>query len=139
MTPTNMLQSGLTLAVLATLLVTASSCTNIAQLAFGEALRDDLIVDCCACLFDNSSRDSRATCSEAALVNGEFVFADDAVFGDEADIPCLCSGDDESCVDDLRNKTPIVIPGACVDALNGAAPCESACGGVLSFSPVPGG
>ena len=132
MTSTNLLA---VLAVLAT-----TSCSNIAQLAFGEALRDDLIVECCECLFDNSSNDPRATCTEAVLSDGEFVVPDGAVFGsDEQSIPCLCGGDDETCADDLRNKRPIIVPGACVDALDTEAPCEAACGGVLSFSPVPAG
>ena len=131
----------LLLVLTTSLLLTA--CSNLAQLAFGEALRDDLIIDCCECLADSSTRDSTATCTEAVLVDGQIVVPNDAVYGSDDDnisIPCLCDstkGKDE-CIADLHDKTPILIPGACVDQLDGEGPCESACAGVLSFSPVPG-
>lgn len=124
------------------LLALSTACPNLAQLAFGEGLRDDLIIDCCECLADNSSTDETATCTEAVLVDGQIVVPDGAVYGGGADnvsIPCLCDatkGADE-CIADLRDKNPILIPGACVDQLDGEAPCESACAGVISFSPVP--
>ena len=132
-------------ASLSTLLsmLSSMSCTNLAQLAFGAGLRDDLLVGCCECLADNSTTNATATCTEAVLVDGQVVVPDDAVFGggdDNVSIPCLCDAiDADGCIADLRNKTPILIPGACVDELDGEAPCQSACAGVISFSPVPAG
>lgn len=118
-----------------------AACPNLAQLAFGEGLRDELIVECCECLATESTQNETATCSEAVIVDGVITIPADAIYGSETDnvsIPCLCEGDAASCKADLRSKTPILIPGACVDLLDQEAVCEAECAGVLSFSPVPG-
>jgi hypothetical protein len=112
-------------------------CPQLAQLAIGEGLRDDLIAECCVCLADTSTNDTDATCATATIVDGEIVVPDDAIYGDdETSIPCLCEGDADICISRLSNKTEIVVRGACVESAVDEAPCASACAGVLSFSPI---
>lgn len=114
-----------------------TGCPQLAQLAIGEGLRDDLIAECCACLADTSTNESTATCAEATIVDGEIVVPDDAVYGDEiTSIPCLCEGDADICISRLTNHTEIVVRGDCVERDDEEAPCASACAGVLSFSPI---
>lgn len=94
----------------------------------GGRARDALAATCCACLVD-------------ARADG--VEADDACPGpdgggevDEGDgVACLCGAVDyETCSTQLRGGQPIVVLGACVRrGGGGAAPCDDACGGVLSF------
>ena len=45
------------LLLLLTSLLASTACPNLAQLAIGEGLRDDLIIGCCECLADSSSTD----------------------------------------------------------------------------------
>ena len=117
--------------------VSVTACPQLAQLAIGEGLRDDLIAQCCTCLADTSTNDSTATCAEATVVDGEIVIPADAVYGDEiTSIPCLCEGDADICVSRLTNHTEIVVRGDCVERDDEEAPCASACTGVLSFSPI---
>lgn len=117
-----------------------TACPQLAQLAIGEGLRDDLIAECCTCLADTSTNDSTATCAEATTVDGVIVIPDDAVYGDDiTSIPCLCEGDADVCISRLTNQTEIVVRGDCVERDDEEAPCASACTGVLSFSPIQAG
>ena len=117
--------------------IAIAGCTQFAQLAIGEGLRDDLIAECCTCLADTSTNETTATCAEATIVDGEIVVPDDAVYGDDVtSIPCLCEGDANICISRLTNKTEIVVRGDCVERADEEAPCASACSGVLSFSPI---
>jgi hypothetical protein len=117
--------------------IAIAGCTQFAQLAIGEGLRDDLIAECCTCLADTSTNETTATCAEATIVDGEIVVPDDAVYGDDVtSIPCLCEGDADICTSRLTNKTEIVVRGDCVERADEEAPCASACSGVLSFSPI---
>jgi hypothetical protein len=126
-----------TVVVVFVVVSSTAACPQLAQLAIGEGLRDDLIAQCCTCLADTSTNDSTATCAEATVIDGEIVVPDDAVYGDDVtSIPCLCEGDADICISRLTNSTAIVVRGACVEAEDEEAPCASACSGVLSFSPI---
>ncbi len=127
----------LALVAVAVVVVCATACPQLAQLAIGEGLRDDLIAQCCTCLADTSTKDDEATCAEATIVDGEIVVPDDAVYGDDiTSIPCLCEGDADICISRLTNHTEIVVRGDCVERDDEEAPCAAACAGVLSFSPI---
>lgn len=138
----------------------------LAQAELFEDLRPGLVDDCCTCLALRGSGADTATCAEAVLINGVVTIpagsscgvdaacpgtkqcVDGVCFGggdrgfelndlvDDAEVPCLCQGDRETCIAALTNDGDIVVPGACIDQLDREAPCESACGGVLSFDPI---
>ncbi len=129
----------------------AAGCDLRSQLAQSELFADyraSLIDECCTCLSRRGTGDATASCVEAVLIDGRATLPAGATVGngergndfndevDEGEIPCLCDTDHAGCVEALHAGTDIVIPGACVDQLNQAAPCESACAGVLNFSPV---
>jgi hypothetical protein len=123
--------------------------TTLAQSEWFAGERPGLIAACCACLAARGTADPDASCTLAVLVDGEIVVPDGALYGsgnqgrelndavDDGEIPCLCAGDEGVCVDELsRSGGRLVVPGACIDQVDREAPCEAACGGVLSFVPV---
>ena len=125
---------------------------TLAQSGFFDGFRKDLVDDCCRCLSRRGTDDVAATCSAARIVDGGVVVDDaDAVFGDPSadglddlddeidpgEVPCLCAGDEDTCVKDLESGRGVTIPGACIDQLTRTAPCENACLNVLNFDPLP--
>jgi hypothetical protein len=123
--------------------------TTLAQSEWFAGERPGLIAACCACLAARGTADPDASCTQAVLVDGEIVVPDGALYGagnqgrelndvvDDGEIPCLCVGDEGFCSDELsRHGGRLVVPGACIDQVDREAPCEAACGGVLSFVPV---
>jgi hypothetical protein len=127
----------------------------LARTELNDELRHDLLVQCCQCLVRRGTAAPGASCAEAfigsdggvllpsdAVVvepNEDFVAddGDDAVDGRE--IPCGCGLDQLTCVGRLEAGARIVVPGACIEQPNNVfdAPCERACGGVLTFDPLP--
>jgi hypothetical protein len=119
-----------------------------AQSELFSGLRPELIEQCCTCLSLRGTGDATASCSEAILVDGLPSLPPGAVVGsgnrasdlnderDEGEIPCLCNANRETCIAALSTDGDVLIPGACVDQLDQQAPCESACAGELSFSPI---
>lgn len=151
---------GLVLVVPLAAFVAVSACDPRVQLAQSpvfEGLRGDLIEQCCACLAQRGTRAPGASCAEAVLSpDGGIVLPDDAVVAaddpgdpfvaddlddsvDRGEIPCGCGLDEGSCIGRLESGERMAVPGACIDQPNNfwSAPCESACGGVLIFDPVP--
>lgn len=138
--------------VIVTALFACDPRPTLAQSGFFDGFRKDLVDDCCQCLSQRGTDDPGATCSPARIVDGApVVDDDDAVFGDPSadglddlddeidpgEVPCLCSGDEESCIQDLESGKGVTIPGACIDQLTRTAPCENACLNVLNFDPLP--
>jgi hypothetical protein len=120
----------------------------LAQTELFESLRPGLVEDCCTCLTRRGTGAADATCTEAVLIDGAPTIPPGATFGsgdrgfdlddavDPGEVPCLCQGDQQTCIAALTNQGDIIVPGACIDQLDREAPCESACAGVLSFDPI---
>jgi len=124
----------------------------LAQSDLFTGFRPALIEACCTCVAARGTVFPGSTCAEAILVDdvpvappdaGPSIPPDAEFFGDDFDdvvddgeVPCLCSGDLDTCRSALNAGAPIVVTGACVSQANGSAPCEDACRGVLTFDPI---
>lgn len=153
----------------ALLLVAFVACDNRACLAQSDLFagyRPELIEECCLCLARRGTAFPGASCSEASLtLDGGVVLADedapanppldegDAFGGDDLDdviqesvdggpgeIPCLCTGNAQTCGLALNEGRDVLVTGACLSQGSGLfvrAPCEDACRDVLTFTPPP--